>query len=205
MPVKEKEITILNVPIDVPEGTSGEWKVERFTVSEEDIRLHNLRCSFAYGMHGREMKAGTYTKLMRGGTMVMSDTPAERWDHYDFWRMAKDHVLINGLGLGVVLAACLHKREVGIVTVVEKDPDVIKLVGKHYLGNLPEGKTLSIVNEDAFVFKPPKGVRYGAVWHDIWDNMCADNLPEMHKLHRKYGRRTDWQGSWGRWQCERQR
>lgn len=64
---------------------------------------------------------------------------------------------------------------------------------------------MQIINADAFAYKPPKSKRYGAVWHDIWANICADNLPEMHKLHRKYGRIADWQGSWCRWQCERNR
>jgi hypothetical protein len=26
----------------------------------------------------------------------------------------------------------------------------------------------------------------------------TDNLEDMHKLHRRFGRRADWQGSWGR-------
>lgn len=43
------------------------------------------------------------------------------------------------------------------------------------------------------------------VWHDVWDYIDANNLTQMHALHRKYGRRADWQGSWCRDQCERQR
>jgi hypothetical protein len=50
-----------------------------------------------------------------------------------------------------------------------------------------------------------KGERYGMVWHDIWDSFCGDNLPEMTRLKRKYGRRADWQGCWGEWQCRRHR
>ena len=34
--------------------------------------------------------------------------------------------------------------------------------------------------------------------HDIWDDICLDNLETMATLHRKYGRRCDWQGSWKR-------
>lgn len=30
-----------------------------------------------------------------------------------------------------------------------------------------------------------------AVWHDVWDELCTDNLPQMHRLHR----RSDWRGS----------
>ena len=51
---------------------------------------------------------------------------------------------------------------------------------------------------DALEYKPPRGEQYDVVWHDIWPNICTDNLPEMHKLHRKYGRRCNWQGSWCR-------
>jgi hypothetical protein len=34
-----------------------------------------------------------------------------------------------------------------------------------------------------------KGKRYDMVWHDIWDDICSDNLEGMAKLHRKYGDR----------------
>jgi hypothetical protein len=40
------------------------------------------------------------------------------------------------------------------------------------------------------------GTFYGAVWHDIWDNLSVDNLPQMTALKRKYGRRARWQGCW---------
>ena len=62
---------------------------------------------------------------------------------------------------------------------------------------------VNIICADAFEWRPPKGVRYNAVWHDIWDDICTDNLPEMTRLHRKYGRRADWQGSWCRELCKR--
>lgn len=200
----KEETTILNVPIDIPEGKSGDWTVERFIVTEEEIRLHNLRCSFAFGMHGREMEAGTYTKLLRGGTLVMSDTPAERWDHYDAWRYAKGDVLVNGLGLGVYTKAILEKPEVDFVTVIEISEDVVELVGKPLMEQYPD--KLAIVIADALEYVPPKGAKYDYAWHDIWDNICADNLPEMQKLHRKWGRRCGGnQGSWCRWRCERGR
>jgi hypothetical protein len=67
-----------------------------------------------------------------------------------------------------------------------------------------EGQRCEVVCSSALDYKPPKGVTYGAVWHDIWDAICVDNLDEMKKLHRKYGRRADWQGSWCRYECEAQ-
>jgi len=131
----------------------------------------------------------------------MSDTPAEMTDHYSFVRQAKGNVLINGLGIGMVLNAILKNdspaSKVEKVTVIEIDQDVIGLVGPHYLRD----HRVEIVHADAFDYQPPKGVRYDAVWHDIWDTICTDNLDAMAMLHRKYGRRTDWQGSWCRNEC----
>ena len=182
--------------VTIPEGKRGAWKVSRFEVSSEPS-IENLRLA----MQGRAVTPGTYTKLQhdRRG-IVMSDTPAEKRDHYAFVRMAKGHCLINGLGLGMCLNAILKKQDVTFVTVVEVDRDVIDLVWPHY-----SAERCEIVNLSAFDYQPPKGVRYGAVWHDIWDSICEDNLPEMSRLHRKYGRKADWQGSWGRDIIERER
>jgi hypothetical protein len=201
MLTEEKKIDIFNIVVDIPEGISGDWKVERFVVSEEDARFHNIRCAIGFGQRGREVKPGTYTRLLRKGTVVMSDTQAERWDHYGCWRRSQGDVLINGLGLGMIVKAMMEKPEVTSVTVIEISKDVVKLVGTHLLKQYPD--RLKIIVADALEYKPPKGVTYDYVWHDIWDEICSDNLPTMHKLHRKWGRRTDAQESWCRAECER--
>lgn len=36
----------------------------------------------------------------------------------------------------------------------------------------------------------------------IWPEIVTTNLPEMTRLHRKYGRRVGWQGSWCREQLQ---
>jgi hypothetical protein len=185
--------------VAVPEGERGPWRVERFEVTEDGARFHNFRCDFSPGGYRRRIVPGTYTRLMRGRTVVMSDTPAEQQDHSWFVRNVKGRALLHGLGLGMVLAAVLKKPEVTDVTVVEIDADVIALVGPHYEQMArDEGKPLAIIHGDALKWQPPKGARWGAVWHDIWDSISADNLPDMKTLHRRFGRRADWQGSWAR-------
>lgn len=176
--------------VSIPEGARGQWRIERFEISEHEAKMSAIRAI----QHGRgAVSPGTYTSLKHARRgIIMSDTPDEMRDHIFAVHRAKGHVLINGLGLGMVLAAVLRKPDVYRVTVVEIDPDVIALVGPHYVCD-----RLEIVNASAFDYAPPKGVRYGAVWHDIWDNLCGDNLKEMTTLKRKYGRRCDWQGCWG--------
>lgn len=185
----------MEITIDVPDGKCGDWAVETFTVSIENANFHNLRSSFR---SGRYITPGTYKRLVRGNKTIMSNTPSEIRDHIVFIHKAKGNVLINGLGLGMVLKAVLEKPEVTYVTIIENSEDVINLVGPSYI-NHPKVK---IIFADALEYVPPKYVRYNTVWHDIWDDICSDNLDQMKKLHRKYGRRSDWQGSWCRGECE---
>ena len=187
----------MDIQVNVPNGTCGEWSVEDFEVTETGSMVSHYQCP------GRGVAPGKYTKLVRGTTIVMSNTPAEIRDHLDFIHRVQrvgGHILINGLGLGVALSKILEFENVESVTVIEKSEEVIKLVA----GSFKDFR-VEIINADAFEWVPPKGVRYNAVWHDIWDFICGDNFAEMTKLHRKYGRRTDWQESWCRWECKRDR
>lgn len=185
--------------VDVPEGKKGPWTVERFTVSKKDADFFNLRQIIAR-QGGRRIMPGTYTRLIREKAWdpMMSDTPAERWDHYAVVKLAKGRVLVAGLGLGVVLNALLRKSEIQHVTILEKDADVIALVAPHYQAKA-NGR-LTIVHADVFEWVPPKGERWDVVWFDIWPNMCEDHLPEMTRLKRKFARRAAWKGCW----CERE-
>ena len=177
--------------VSVPEGTCGDWSVVRFEVTKHDAMIGSIRAM----QHGRgSISPGFYTQLKHARRgVVMSDTPDEMRDHYEPVIKAKGHVLLNGLGIGMVLQSVLNREGVTKVTVVEIDKDVISLIGPHYL----KDSRVEIVHCSAYDYQPPKGIRYGAIWHDIWDNLCGDNLPEMTKLKRKYGRKTEWQGCWG--------
>jgi len=178
--------------VTLPEGQKGPWKIERFTTDFMD---------FHSALRGRAVPVGeTYTRVTRNGYLVMSDTPAEMRDHSTAVWKAKGSCLLNGLGIGMVLKNILLKPEVTDVTVVEISQDLIDLVSPHYAD-----PRVTFVCADALSYKPPKGKRYGMVWHDIWDDICADNLEDMGKLHRKYGRRTEWQGSWCKYECQRGR
>ncbi|WP_341744719.1 hypothetical protein [Azonexus hydrophilus] len=178
--------------VSLPQAAIGPWRIESFTTNQHDI--HSL-------LRGRGVPIGqTYTRLMRGNTVVMSDTPAEMRDHLPAYFAAQGSCLINGLGLGMLLKSILKKPEVTDITVIELSKEVIDLVAPHYTD-----PRIQIIHASAFDYQPPKGKQYGMVWHDIWDYICEDNLPEMHTLHRKYGRRATWQGSWCRAQCEQQR
>jgi len=179
--------------VTLPNMAKGPWVIERFTID---------RLDFHAVIHGRLAPpvGQSFTRLLKNGRLIMSDTPAEMRDHRLAVSRAAGHCLLNGLGLGMVLKNMLLKPEVTDITVVEIDQDLIDLVAPHY----PDPR-VTIVCADALIYKPPKGQRYGCVWNDIWGDFCADNLKDMMVLHRRYGRISDWQGSWGRSECEHQK
>lgn len=150
--------------------------------------------SFRLLKQGRGCPPGRYTRLVSKDTLWMSDTRAEIDDHTDaLWQMhyRGGRVLINGLGLGMVIKGALALPNVEHVDVVETNPDIIELVGHYY-----ESERCTIHHADAFDIQWPTGTRWSVAWHDIWPEICEDNLPEYTKLKRKYGRRVDWQGCW---------
>lgn len=184
----------MEVKINVPDGKSGQWEIRTIEVSEQDAKFARIRAIFHNGRGG--VPAGKYKQLRRNNETIMSNTPDEIRDSLYFVQQASGSVLINGLGMGVVVKMLLQKPEVTEVIVIENSKDVIKLVASTYTD-----KRVTIINSDAFEYQPPKGKRYNYVWHDIWDNICGDNLEGMKTLHRKYGRRCDYQESWCRDLC----
>ena len=185
--------------VDVPLGRCGEWSVERFEVGEENARVFNMR----EALHGhRFIEPGIYRSLVhrpegQTGELWMTDTPAECADHAECVVQAArfgGHVLIFGLGLGVVTQAMCDMPNVEHVTVVELEQGVIDLVGPFWKNRY--GDKLSIVCADAFAWEPPRGQRFGVVWCDIWLHLSAGNLSEQARLNRRYARRSQWVGSW---------
>lgn len=175
----------------------GTVKIERFSVSEEEASMHNIRSAYPY-----QIKEGDYTSLIIDSDVVMSNTPMEIKTNSPFTSLAEGNILINGLGIGMVLEELLKKNQekncIEHITVIEINPLVIQMVGKYYADN----PLITIIEASAFDYKPPKEAYYDYVWHDIWTFICADNVKEMSKLHRKYGRKCGWQGSWARNLCE---
>jgi hypothetical protein len=187
--------------VNVPDGSSGPWSVTSYEVSKEAETFGQLRAAFS-SARGRYVPAGTYKGLYRNGSLIMSNTPDEIHDCSYLFYKTSGRVLINGLGLGVVLDVILNKVNqddtpaVTEVIIIELSQDVINLVAPTF----SKDPRVTIIQADAYEYKPTG--RFNAVWHDIFDDITSENLPGMHKLHRKYCKKTDWQGSWCRERCE---
>lgn len=176
--------------VNVPEGKIGDWWIEKHVVREGDL----IKQLGSFFNTGRIVPPGEYTRLVCGKTVVMSDTPDEMRDHYEVVYKAIGNVLIAGLGLGVVANAILIKSDVDMVTVIEKNKEVIDLVGPHYKSIY--GDRINIIHADIFKWHPERGAYYDVAWYDVWNTVCGDNYEEMKFLHRRFAKKTGWQGSW---------
>lgn len=172
-------------------GKSGAVEVKSFEVTKADEELERMRSMFGGGR--RHVRAGVYTGLYRNGGLWMSDTHDEINDFLPFAVHARGSVLVTGLGLGCTVNALLANPAVSAVTVLEIDSDVIALVGSQIAN-----PALTIIHANALTYKPSAGERYDCAWHDIWPNLCTDNLEEMTKLSRRWSRRIPRQEFWGR-------
>lgn len=185
--------------VDWPEGKSGDWAITKFTVGNG--RDQTVQMGSLFGS-GRFVPPGDYTRLTCRGSVIMSDTPDEIRDLIGF-RMAVTEgatVLIAGLGLGCAVKGALAAGA-SKVTVIEIEQDVINLVAP----NFADDPRVEIIHADIFQRKPEKGRMWDVAWYDIWPNLCTDNLDQMATLHRRFGRKAKWQGSWGKelLQCRR--
>lgn len=145
--------------------------------------------------HGIPTVPGKVACLHVNGKLVMSDSYHEQRSNIEVLREARGHVLIAGLGLGMILHPILAKPQVQSVTVIEKYQDVIDLI----IPTLPKSDKLTVICADIFKFQPAKKVRWDTVYFDIWADICTDSLEEIAMLHQRFKTRKakgGWMGSW---------
>jgi hypothetical protein len=173
----------------IPPGERGTAKIVHMTVDQEAVNLYNYKMLMMRSAPWMMMQPGTYAKLIVEGVgIMMSDTKMERLTNAEVLRDANGHVLIGGLGIGMLPVTLLRpdrpeNRAVKSVTVVELNPDVVELVAPHIVD-----PRLTIAQGDVFEWVPPDGVLYDTIYMDIWPQISTENLPEMRKLHRRYKR-----------------
>tara|TARA_Y100000310_G_scaffold195873_1_gene195888 strand:- start:5113 stop:5748 length:636 start_codon:yes stop_codon:yes gene_type:complete len=166
--------------VDYDEATSsdGSARIMKFNVpNNHSTMMYNLDLIESSGLI-RVCPPGDYTKLGVDGVLMMSDTPAESWDHLEAVSRAEGHVLVNGLGLGFYLAAIQRNDAVDKITVVEKSAGVIELIGPHFPDvNIIHGDALTVKHDEEFDF----------AWHDIWPKIDPINMADMIILEDNYG------------------
>ena len=163
----------------VPAGESGLWTIEKVTLQQANESVR--------GTTPVVVPAGTYTYLKRlttatmfanpPGEIVMEDTPFELRTHLQFALQAHGRVLITGLGLGCIARGVLANPAVTDVTVVERSPDVLKLVRPY----MPTER-LTIIEADAIRWTKRNRIPFDCAWHDLWTDR-EKGEPHLDKWH----------------------
>ena len=99
--------------------------------------------------------------------LMTTDQPNEQYTQWVGFREAAGHVLVSGLGLGMVVGMILKQPGVKSVTVVEKQSEVIALTTP-YLQSLKTDR-VRVVHQDIFKFLDARRPAfYDFAYHDIW-------------------------------------
>ncbi|MCR9219387.1 MAG: hypothetical protein NXI21_04095 [Alphaproteobacteria bacterium] len=112
--------------------------------------------------------------LMRGaGESWMTLTPMEIESQWPHLQAASGHVLIGGLGLALMAYAVAAKPEVAAVTVVERDPAVIRLARRFAaMDDWPDAGKVRVVEADLRRRRADAPVDF--LYVDIWRGYRAE-------------------------------
>lgn len=181
----------------IPACEFRKWKIDKIILTRADVGLNNLR-ALRDGFPEQCASPGKYTRLVYNGhVIVMSDTRLEALTNLSIIQAAHGNVMINGLGMGFVLENILRNPEVKHVRVFEIDPDLIALVKPFFMnGDGHLENRVQFIEANALERVPTYKEKYDVVWHDIWSNICSDNLKEIKILTQRWKRRCTWQGAW---------
>lgn len=160
--------------IDVPAGVSNDYAiVHHERAAGKPVPLSNLRNAMMRGTDDPvEMTFPHPTRwheLRYDGGTWMTDYPIEQRQMEDPLSRMTGNVLVGGLGLGVFPARAARRSTVESVTVVERSPDVARLVWPHRRG--PGSSKISLIPGTclfAAMANELEGTLYDSAFFDIW-------------------------------------
>ena len=117
-----------------------------------------------------------YPVIMQNKRIWMSFAPHDT--ETSEYQIAHAHgkVLTYGLGLGYFAYMASEKKDVESVTVIEFDPEIIRLFKEHLLPVFPHPEKIRIIQGDAVAYGKEAKEKYDYLFADIWHD-AEDGLP----------------------------
>ena len=143
-------------------------------------------------------EAFSYPSVLQDGREWMSIKPSEIASSQAAIDAAFGRVVTFGLGLGYFAYRAASKSSVSSVTVVERDPAVIRLFREHILPQIPERGKISVIQADAFDYLEhqmrPADVDFVFmdIWHDIADGTDLYIRAKQYEARFPHTRFTYW-------------
>lgn len=159
------------------------WELREMTlpaytpfVYDDFLLLPDLRVIPKIGFFPRDF---SYPAVLENDREWMTLLPVELLTMQKPLALATGRVVTCGLGLGYFAFMAAEKETVDQVTVVERDPRVIRLFRERLLPYFPHKEKIEILEEDAFHFAEerlpdyPCDMAFFDIWHDAGDGQDA--------------------------------
>ena len=165
--------------VRVKHAESPRYLIEEFCVTEADSFYFNQRCQ-AQNLSAQCIRPGIYVHLLdkQKDEAVMSNIPAEIYDHAEICWKSHGRVLICGLDLGIILHQLCCNDHISEIVVVEKEPEIIDMIAPAFSVN-----KVTILPGNAFL--PDEcGItsQFDTMFFDIWNNITSQTYSEMQTL-----------------------
>jgi spermine/spermidine synthase len=179
----------LHSEVDIPDAVVG-----NFSISHKDIEagkiieVVTMRNMLFMGYKPLKITLPypyKVTELKQDGGTWMSDVPNEMFSISMGIDEAKGHVLVGGLGIGYCIQKMANKPNVSWVTVVEKSPEVIKLVAPYLRKD-----NVDVIQGDLYTFLKKTKHKYDYCYYDIWASTGERELDTHVYPLRKLSRRV---------------
>ena len=169
----------MRIQTNIPAGVCGDYCI-----------TNNL---LGFDCYGRKDTEGFYSYLMHNDAILMHDCEHEYAEHSELWQRAHGHVLIAGLGVGMVNAYLINLPTVESVTIIEKSKEVIDLVWNH----CKKDERFELINADIHTWDNPKNKKWNVGWFDTNPWLYGMSFEEyIENINKKYQPFCDWIGFW---------
>ncbi len=169
-------------------GTVGQWRINPGGQLVNDWGYHSGPCLVQMLPSLLRKTETNHEGEGASWETWMSLTPLEVESQELGYRCARGRMAIMGLGMGWIAANAALNPEVSEITVVERDPDVIRLfLESGARDSIPEParSKLSIVEADALKWYPDTGEPIDFLYADIWLGIAEPGtLPQVRQMQQ---------------------
>jgi hypothetical protein len=185
----------LYAPMSFPRQKVGPYEI--VTETSETFQITSMAHAQLLGVEAVTLGYGQpidFHILTGDGSGIMtSDKPDEIYIQYIAFHKMHGRVLVGGLGLGMAPNMIAALPGVTSVTVIEKEPDIIQLVGDNL------DPKVTVVQDDLFSYVNRAKPEYDSAYYDTWYSTgraeWAASVVPLYRASRRLGIET--LGAWG--------
>ena len=126
---------------------------------------------------------------------IMNNEPFEVEEAAEFAAKCSGHVLVLGLGIGMIVRMLKSLPQVDQIYVIESEREVLDLIGPSVCSD-----RVKLYHANAYDNDAPKNLfgdrKFDAIWMDIWDNAEAETYTLRLLANGIWSDRADLVGIW---------